>query len=171
MIIKIDATEQARKSAKAAHELFTINAILVHVIGALGLIKLLNTSLNIAVISAISISVVIIIYTYFRTKKAKKNDTYLVYLHWQLSFNRYKILIIAYGFYFLVTSLTALGLVIGDSGVSSMDGTSITDSILTLLGIVPLFFAVLVSAVLGSGSMFNAGRSEIEQKFSQKYPQ
>ena len=168
MIIKIDATEQARKSAKAAHELFTINAILVHVIGALGLIKLLNTSLNIAVISAISISVVIIIYTYFRTKKAKKNDTYLVYLHWQLSFNRYKILIIAYGFYFLVTSL---GLVIGDGGVSSMDGTSITDSILTLLGIVPLFFAVLISAVLGSGSMFNAGRSEIEQKFAQKYPQ
>jgi hypothetical protein len=30
---------------------------------------------------------------------------------------------------------------------------------------------VLVSAVLGSGSMFNAGRGEVEQKFTQKYPQ
>jgi hypothetical protein len=34
-----------------------------------------------------------------------------------------------------------------------------------------LFFSVLISAVLGSGSMFNAGRGEVEQKFAQKYPQ
>jgi len=54
---------------------------------------------------------------------------------------------------------------------NSMDGTSITGSILTLLGTVPLFFSVLISAVLGSGSMFNAGRGEVEQKFAQKYPQ
>ncbi|MBL6977181.1 MAG: hypothetical protein ISR70_03890, partial [Candidatus Thioglobus sp.] len=93
---------------------------------------------------------------------------YLVYLHWQLSLNRYKILIAAYIFYFLITSL---GLLIGDGGVSSMDGTSITGSIMTLLGTVPLFFAVLISAVLGSGSMFNAGRGEIDQTFAQKHPQ
>ena len=168
MIIKIDATEQECKSAKAAHELFTINAILIHVIGGLGLIKLLNTSMDLAIGLTIAISAIIIAYTYLRTKKAKENDSYLVYLHWQLSLNRYKILISAYLFYFLITSL---GLVIGDSGMSSMDGTSITGSILTLLGTVPLFFAVLISAVLGSGSMFNAGRGEVEQKFVQKYPQ
>jgi len=34
-----------------------------------------------------------------------------------------------------------------------------------------LFFAVLVSVVLGSGSMFNAGRGEIDKAFMQKYPQ
>ncbi len=168
MIIKIDATAEDCKAAKAAHELFTINAILIHVIGALGLIKLLNTSLDIAIGLTIVISTMVIIYTYFRTKKAKENDVYLVYLHWKMSLNRYKILISAYVFYFLITSL---GLIIGDSGTSSMDGTSITGSILTLLGIVPLFFAVLASAVLGSGSMFNAGRGEIEQKFAQKHPQ
>ncbi len=168
MIIKIDATEQECKSAKVAHELFTINAILIHVIGGLGLIKLLNTSMDLAIGLTIAISAIIIAYTYLRTKKAKENDSYLVYLHWQLSLSRYKILISAYLFYFLITSL---GLVIGDSGMSSMDGTSITGSILTLLGTVPLFFAVLISAVLGSGSMFNAGRGEVEQKFVQKYPQ
>ncbi len=168
MIIKIDATEQERKAAKAAHELFTVNTILVHVIGTLGLIKLLNTSMNIAIGLTIVVSMGIIFYTYLRTKKTKKDGAYLVYLHWQMSLNRYKILITAYVFYILVN---ALGLVIGDGGVSSMDGTSIVGSILTLLGTVPLFFAVLVSAVLGSGSMFNAGRGEVEQKFAQKYPQ
>jgi hypothetical protein len=168
MIIKIDATEQNRKSAKAAHELFTINTILIHIIGTLSLIKLLNTSMNVAIGLTIVVSMGIIFYTYLRTKKAKKSDAYLVYLHWQMSLNRYKILIIAYVFYILIISL---GLIIGDNGVSSMDGSSITGSILTLLGTVPLFFAVLVSAVLGSGSMFNAGRGEVEQKFTQKYPQ
>lgn len=168
MIIKIDATEQNRKRAKAAHELFTINTILIHIIGTLGLIKLLNTSMNVAIGLTIVVSMGIIFYTYLRTKKAKKSDAYLVYLHWQMSLNRYKILIIAYVFYILIISL---GLIIGDNGVSSMDGNSITGSILTLLGTVPLFFAVLVSAVLGSGSMFNAGRGEVEQKFTQKYPQ
>ncbi|SFV77607.1 hypothetical protein MNB_SUP05-4-1058 [hydrothermal vent metagenome] len=168
MIIKIDASSQERRAAKAAHELFTINAILVHVIGSLGLIKLLNTSLNIAIGLTIVVSMAIILYTYFRTKKAKVDDVYLVYIHWQMSLNRYKILISAYVFYFLITSL---GMVIGDNNVSSMDGTSIIESILTLLGIVPLFFAVLISAVLGSGSMFNAGRGEVDQKIAQKYPQ
>ncbi|HIB28363.1 hypothetical protein [Candidatus Thioglobus sp.] len=168
MIIKIDASSQERREAKAAHELFTINAILVHVIGSLGLIKLLNTSLNIAIGLTVMVSMAIILYTYFRTKKAKVDDVYLVYIHWQMSLNRYKILISAYVFYFLITSL---GMVIGDNNVSSMDGTSIIESILTLLGIVPLFFAVLISAVLGSGSMFNAGRGEVDQKIAQKYPQ
>jgi hypothetical protein len=168
MIIKLDATEQERKSAKAAHELFTINTILVHIIGTLGLIKLLNTSMNIAIGMTIVISTGVIIYTYLRTKKAKKNDAYLVYLHWQISLNRYKILISAYVFYILITSLRLL---IGDSDVNSMDGVSITGSILTLLGTVPLFFSVLISAVLGSGSMFNAARGEVEQKLAQKYPQ
>jgi hypothetical protein len=168
MIIKINATEQERKDAKYAHELFTINAILVHIIGTLGLIKLLNISMNVAIGFTIIISAIIIIYTYFRTKKAKQNDAYLVYVHWQLSLNRYKILLFAYGFYFLITTL---GMLIGDGGMSSMDGVSIINSIMTLLGIVPLFFAVLVSAVLGSGSMYNAARGEVEQKFVQKYPQ
>jgi len=151
MIIKIDASSQERREAKAAHELFTINAILVHAIGL-----------------TVLVSMAIILYTYFRTKKAKVDDVYLVYIHWQMSLNRYKILISAYVFYFLITSL---GMVIGDNNVSSMDGTSIIESILTLLGIVPLFFAVLISAVLGSGSMFNAGRGEVDQKIAQKYPQ
>jgi len=42
---------------------------------------------------------------------------------------------------------------------------------MSLLGIVPLFFVILVSMVLGSGSMFNAGRGEIDQTFMQDHPQ
>jgi hypothetical protein len=39
-----------------------------------------------------------------------------------------------------------------------------------LLGVVLLFFCILVPVVLDSGSMFNAGCGEIDQKLVQKYP-
>ncbi len=168
MISTLEASAKERKDAKAPHELFTINTIVVHIFLTLGLIKIFNTSMSVAIGTAILISLGIIIYTYFRTKKSKTKEVYLAYLHWQLSLNRYKLLIGAYIFYFLVTSL---GLVIGTDAPSSMDGTSIMDSILSLLGVVPLFFSVLVSVVLGSGSMFNPGRGEIDQSMLQKYPQ
>ena len=90
-----------------------------------------------------------------------------LYLHWQLSLNRYRLLIGAYVFYFLINGLSLLFV----DGTHSMDGTNITDFILSLLSAVPLFFSVLISVVLGSGSMFNAGRGEISEKMIQKYPQ
>ncbi len=168
MIVTIDASAKERRDAKVAHELFTINMVVVHLFLTLGLIKLLNTNMSSAIGLSILISFIIIIYTYFRTKKAKSNDQYLIYLHWQLSLNRYKLLIGAYIFYFLVTSLT---LIISNDAPVSMDSTRIIDSILNLLGVVPLFFCILISVVLGSGSMFNAGRGEVDQKLAQKYPQ
>jgi hypothetical protein len=168
MIITLEASAEERRSAKAPHELFTVNTVIVHLFFSLAMIKLFNMGMNLAIGSSIALSFFIIVYTFFRTKKSKQDDPYLVYLHWQLSLNRYKLLIGAYVFYFLVNSLS---LVITTDAPASMDGSNIMDSILSLLGVVPLFFAVLISVVLGSGSMFNAGRGEVDEKLSQKYPQ
>jgi len=168
MITTIEADAEQRRCAKAPHELFTINAMIVHLFFSLGMVKLFNLSMNFAIATSIALSLCIVAYTFYRTKKSKKKDVYLIYLHWQLSLNRYKLLIGAYVFYFIVTSLS---LVIEDDAPASMDGSSIIDSILSLLGVVPLFFAVLISVVLGSGSLFNAGRGEIDKAFMQKYPQ
>lgn len=168
MMTSIQASAQDRRSAKAPHELFTINTVIVHLFFSLAMIKLFSFSMSLAIGTSIAISLCIIAFTFFQTKKSKENDSHLVYLHWQLSLGRYKLLIGAYVFYFLVTSLS---MVISVDAPVSMDGSKIIDSILDLLGVVPLFFAVLVSVVLGSGSMFNAGRGEIDQAFMQKYPQ
>ncbi len=168
MLTTIKASAKDRKSAKAPHELFAVNTVIVHLFFSLGMVKLFSLPMSLAIATSIVISLCIITYTFFRTKKAKKNDSHLVYLHWQLSLGRYKLLIGAYVFYFLVTSLS---LVVGADAPASMDGSKIVDSILDLLGVVPLFFAILVSVVLGSGSMFNAGRGEIDQAFMQDHPQ
>ena len=168
MLTTIKTSAEDRKSAKTPHELFTINMVIVHLFFSLGMIKLLGFSMNGAISSAIALSLYIIVYTFFQTKRAKENAPNLVYLHWKLSLDRYKLVIGAYVFYFIVTSLSFF---IDTDAPASMDGTSILDSILSLLGIVPLFFVILVSMVLGSGSMFNAGRGEIDQAFMQDHPQ
>ncbi len=168
MMTTMKASAQDRRSAKAPHELFTINTVIVHLFFSLGMIKLFSFPMGLAIGISIAISLCIIVFTFFQTKNAKKNYPYLVYLHWQLSLSRYKLLIGAYVFYFLVTSLS---MVISVDAPTSMDGSKIIDSILDLLGVVPLFFAILVSVVLGSGSMFNAGRGEIDEAFMKKHPQ
>jgi hypothetical protein len=168
MLTTIKASAKDRKSAKTPHELFTINMVIVHLFFSLGMVKLLDLKKDEAIAIAISISLCIILYTFFKTKKVKEKSPRLVYLHWKLSLDRYKLVIGAYVFSFIVTSLSFF--IDADAPVS-MDGTNIWGEIFSFLGIVPLFFVVLVSMVLGSGSMFNAGRGEIDQAFMQKHPQ
>jgi len=167
-MITIEASAQERRQAKAPHELFTVNVMVIHLFFTLGLIKLLSVDMNLAVMSTIALSCLIIIYTFFRTKKAKENDPYLVYIHWQLSLNRYKMMIVAYVIYFIGL---AVGSVLSTGANVGMDGTSIVEAITMRLSIIPLFVVILVGSVIGSGSMFNAGRSEIDEKMTKKYPQ
>lgn len=166
-MITITTDPSECKNAKTPHELFTINAVIVHLFFSLGLIKLFTFEMTTSIMVCILISLCILTYTFFRTKKAKYQDTYLVYLNWQLSLNRYKPLIGAYIFYFAITSLALL---IPTNTPVGMDGTTILGSILNLLGIVPMFFVVLISVVLGSGSLFNASRGEVDEKLLHKYP-
>jgi len=167
-MITIEASAQERRQAKAPHELFTVNVMVIHLFFTLGLIKLLSVDMNLAVMSTIALSCLIIIYTFFRTKKAKQNDPYLVYIHWQLSLNRYKMMIVAYVIYFIGL---AVGSVLSTGANVGMDGTSIVEAITMRLSIIPLFVVILVGSVIGSGSMFNAGRGEIDEKMTKKYPQ
>ena len=72
MLATIKASAEDRRSAKAPHELFTINMVIVHLFFSLGMIKLLGFSMDGAIASAIALSLYIIVYTFFQTKRAKK---------------------------------------------------------------------------------------------------
>ncbi|MDC0447384.1 hypothetical protein OAL99_05810, partial [Gammaproteobacteria bacterium] len=121
-----------------------------------------------SIASSIAISLIVILFTYFKTKQLKGSDQEFDYLNWQLSLNRYKMLIGAYVFFFLSMFMgffTSLG------GSSSMDGYSISEAIFLLLGIVPLFIVILIGIIIGSGSIYSAGKGEITKKFAEKYLQ
>lgn len=166
-MLKIDSNYQEIKLAKTAHELFTINIMVVHLFLSLALIKIFSFSMSMAIFSVIGVSSLIITYTYFQVNKLKSSPKSLSYLHWQLSFNRYKMIIISYICYFIILLIGSFF----DNGKTGMDGSSIVEAITMRLSIIPVFIAVLLGAVLGSGSVFNAGRSEISKKFAKKYAQ
>lgn len=165
MLVKLTEDINQIKSAQIPHELFTVNTVIVNLFLSLGMIKLFDLSMYLSISISIALSLCIIAYTYHQTNNAKKHNAGLVYLHWQLSLNRYKSLVIAYVFYFIISSIPLLI----PPSTATMDGTSIAGSIFTLLAIVPLFFTILVVVILGSGSLFNAGRGEIDQATIDKY--
>jgi membrane protease YdiL (CAAX protease family) len=161
-IISEDKKEQ--RLAKIPHEVFTVNAAIIHLFLTTAMLKFGDP--RFAITLPIVISMVIIIWTYFRTKKSIKNDSLLVKIHWQLSLNRYKPLIVTYIFYFLVNGITMV--VFADS-VKGMDGQNVMQDVFLILAIVPLFITVFLSVLLGSGSMFNAGKGEVPPKLLAKF--
>ena len=156
-IISQDKNEQ--KLAKIPHEIFTINAALIHLFLATAMLKFGDPKF--AINLPIMISVCIIIWTYFRNKKAQKYDCDLVKIHWQISLKRYKSLIFVYIFYFLINYIVILA--IGDTA-TGINGDNLMQNVFLILSVVPLFVVVFLSVLLGSGSMFNAGRGEVPIK-------
>jgi len=77
-------------------------------------------------------------------------------------------LIGAYIFFFLSMFM---GIFTSSGGSNSMDGSSISEAIFLLLGIVPLFIVILIGIIIGSGSIYSAGKGEITKKFAEKYLQ
>lgn len=153
-----------KKRAKTPHEIFTLNTAILHLFLPASMLKFGDPALTISL--PIFLSIFIIIWTYFRTKKAHKNDSLLEKIHWQISLNRYKPLIGAYIFYFAVILVAKL--VFADAAVD-MNGENLMENVFLILAVVPLFMVVFLSVLLGSGSIFNAGRGEVPIKLLAKY--
>lgn len=165
-MIKLEVSQAQIKHAKQAHELFTINLILVHIFLSVAIMKFLD--IRYAINVPISVSLLLIVWTYFKVQTIKKTASYFVYLHWQIAFNWYKPLLGAYVFYWLMTGGNAL-LNLGKT-VDSMDGTNPFDLIVLMIATVPLFLMVLFLFVVGSGLMFNATKAEVSEKWIKQYP-
>ena len=154
-----DIKEQ--KVAKIPHEVFTFNIIIVHIFFSVAIMKFANFNY---LFLPILLSLLIIIWTYFRTKKVKQTKSFFVYLHWQYSLNWYRPIIFVYTISIVIY---ILGMFIASNSEANMQ--EIINTIFTLLSLVPLFFTILTAFVVESGMMFNAGRGEVPEKFIAKY--
>jgi uncharacterized Tic20 family protein len=158
----LSTNRKEQKLAQIPHELFTFNIIVVHILFPAGLMKLGEVQyLGFSLL----FSLLIIAFTYWKTKKIKATDSYFIYLHWQYALNWYKPVLIIYGVSIVIA---LLGMFIASNSQGSMQ--SIIKSIFTLLSLVPLFFTILSAFVVESGLMFSAGRGEVQQKLIDKYP-
>lgn len=160
-MIKIDASKTEISQAKFSHELLLINLILVHIFLGVALMKFID--IKFAVNVPIVISLLIIAWTVFKTRKLQQNASYFVYLHWQKSLDNYRILVGAYIYYWLVVGGNAL--LSSDVPADSMSGNNPFDLIVLLAAIVPLFLTLLFLFAISSGLAFNAGNSEYSKEW------
>lgn len=163
-MIKTDSSIKEKKKAKIPHELFTINAIVVHLFLPATVMKFGDSEYALGV--PLIISLIIIGYTFLHTKKAKIQDSYFVFIHWQWSMNWYKPVLISY---VVAIFIILLGFIISYSSDDNM--AKIIDMVFLRLSLAPPFFTILVAFVVMSGAMFNAGCGEIPEKLMLKYPQ
>lgn len=158
MIEEIESSKEERLGAKAAHELFAVNMVIVNIFTSLGLVKLLSLEMKTSVMITIFVSVLIMIYTYRKTIIYRENNNFLQYYHWDLAMRRNRVVIGGYIYYLTVGMIS--GIITMNEPVM-MGGTSVIGGVMEMAGIVPLFLIILVMTIVGSGSIFNASKGEI----------
>jgi len=158
-----DITDEIKHDAKIPHEWFMGNIGLLHIVLPIGLLKFGDATIALAL--PMALSMVWIGLTYLKTQKAWKAQNWYVAANWQVSFNRYKILMIAYAVTWIIIGL---GMLIASTSSGSMQG--IMETVFTRIAAIPTFIIVVVMFVLESGAMFDVTKGGISEKIIEKFP-
>jgi len=168
-------TAQEVSAAKTPHHIFNVNVILTHLAISQVALEIGNGSpLNFILLPIISITV--ISYLYFKSKKLLQEDSWFVAAHWTLAWRRGRILIISYivasvimGLTILLGSIFGGGLMMNDF---STDGTStpIHEKITMFLSAVIVFFTLLVMFLQEGISVYDAGKGIIDPSITKYAP-
>lgn len=162
MLFQLD--DAIKKKARAPHELFMFNLAVFHLMFAPISVFLMRDVT--ALLIPLTFSSAVIAYIFIQGKRAETNGPWFVMAHWKLAFRRAVTLLIGYG---LTAIIIGGGVLLAmSSGKASMQDIIITIS--SRIGIMPTFILVVVNFVLESGSIYQAGRGEIQDSLVKKYP-
>jgi hypothetical protein len=152
-----------RRKARSPHELFMFNLAVFHLM--LAPISIFVMKDVTALFIPLLFSGAVFSYVFIRGKRAEKIDHWFIMAHWKLAFQRAKLLIIGY-------TVSAL-IITGGWLLAQGADTTMQDIFLTIssrIGIMPTFILVVVTFVLESGSIYQAGRGEVPDGLLKKFP-
>jgi len=165
--------EQVRRRAKTPHELSMLNLMFFHLLLGAGTVVLVLTKAEImqtignwGFVLPLVASLIVIAFIHLRAQRAVDHEPWFVAAHWRLAMKRSRLLLIAY----TVTGVIIAG---GFMIASGMDKKSMQDIVVTIatrLGAVPTLLMVMVSFVLESGSIYQAGRGEVPDGLVKRFP-
>lgn len=168
-------TEKEMSAAKNPHHIFNLNVILTHLAISQVVLEIGDGSpFNLMIIPIISMMV--IGYLYFKSKKLMLGDSWFVAAHWTLAWRRGRILMISYAVAItIVTIITVLGSIFGGGMMMndfSTDGSStpIHEKITMFLSAVIVFFTLLVMFLQEGISVYDAGKGIIDPSIEKYAP-
>jgi len=168
-----DIAEPVRRRAKTPHELSMLNLMFFNLLLGAGTVVLLLTQAAIvqamggwSFVLPLAASLSVIAFLHLKAYRAHAHEPWFVAVHWQLAMRRSRLLPIAYA----VTGLIiAAGLWIA-SGIDQPAMQQIVVTIASRLGAVPTLLTVMVSFVLESGAIYQAGRGEVPNGMLRRFP-
>ena len=170
MLFEID--EKVRRRGRAPHELSMINLMFFNLLLGAGTVVLLLTKADIVqsignwgFALPLLASLSVIVFIHIKAQQTAQHEPWFVAAHWRLAMQRSRLLLIAYS----VTGLfIAGGILIASGADKNMQDIVIT--IASRIGAVPTLLTVMVSFVLESGSIYQAGRGEVPDGIVKRFP-
>ena len=155
--------EEARKAAKAPHELFMINLAVFHLLLGPGAIIAFGGS---ALVLPVGLSLLVMLYTGWRRRALDGEAPWFVVVHWRLALRRYRILLIGYA---LTGLILGAGLLVG-MGAASPVSRDMLFTIFSRFGAMPTVLAVFICLVLESSALYQAIGGQVPDKLAALFP-
>jgi hypothetical protein len=192
MFFQVDET--TRRRARSPHELAMINLLIFNLLIGIALLagsmarpdSLIATYKWIAVLVPLVLSLAIIGFTWLRARKASGSTPWFVAAHWRLATGRYKILLVGYVLCAAIVSLSFFGGGNEDARIEAqiknlppamqemerrkLESQDMGSAVWARIGVVPFLLAVMVTIMLESGSLYQAGRGEVPEGLVKRFP-
>ncbi|MBK1721467.1 hypothetical protein [Thiocystis violacea] len=190
--MRLPVDEATRKAAKAPHELAMVNLIVCNLL--IGVALLAGSMAQpdsaiahfkwVALAAPLVVSLTVIGITWRRAAGAQRRH-WFVSVHWRLATSRYRLVLASYVVCAAILSLAWLGGANEADIEAQVQGLSpamqemerhklasqdMGSAVWARLGVVPLLLAVMVSIMLESGAIEQAGRGEIPDALAERFP-
>jgi len=170
MFYEID--DAVRRKAKTPHEISMFNLMFFNLLMGAGTVVMALIGVEFmekighwGFALPLTASLAVIAFIHIRASRALEHEPWFVALHWQLAMRRSRLLLIGYAI-----TITIIG---GALLVASGADKNMQDIIVTIasrIGAVPTLLLVMVSFVLESGSIYQAGRGEAPDGMVKRMP-
>lgn len=185
--------ESGRRRAKSPHELAMVNLLLFNLLAGVALLagsmaapdSMIAANKWAFVSVPIALSVLIMLFTWLRARRARTSEPWFVAAHWRLAAGRYRILLLAYVVSAAVVSIAFVG---GDDSDEierrianlppalqemerhKLESQDMGAAIWSRIGVVPLLITVLGLLMMESGALYQAGRGELSDAAVAAFP-
>jgi hypothetical protein len=195
MFFLIDET--TRRKAKSAHELTMVNLIVFNLLVGVALLagsmaepdSAIGRYKWLAVAIPLAISLVLIGFTWLRSRQPGGSPSgsmaWFVRNHWRLAATRYRLILIAYLVCAGILSIALFGQ-LDESQIAEqlrtlppamqemerrkLESQDMGSAVWARIGVVPLLLAIMVTIMLESGAIYQAGRGELPDELVARFP-
>lgn len=190
MFFPVDET--TRRKAKTPHELAMVNLIVFNLLIGVALLagsmaepdSMIGRYKWIAVSIPLALSLVLIGVTWIKSRRPGEASWFAA-THWRLAASRYRLILIAYLVCAAILSIALLGKpdeteiaaqlktlppAMQEMERHKIESQDMASAIWARIGVVPLLLAVMVSIMLESGALYQAGRGELPDALVARFP-